>query len=192
MTGQGQFDSYEDVNAVIAVNLVNELTLEHAFGRPAQLPDPVLALQRVLDVDPPFPQLREPDVPSFITLANRLRDVFGDLHRGDLDAAATRLNELLAAHPAHPHLAKDHGHWRLHHHPVDAALVPMATAVCAGAMARMVGAGAGSRLGTCDSDDCDRVFLDGSKNGSRRFCSTTCQNRVKAAAFRRRRATSDV
>ncbi|MPZ28052.1 MAG: hypothetical protein GEV12_16990 [Micromonosporaceae bacterium] len=46
----------------------------------------------------------------------------------------------------------------------------------------------GDRLGTCGADDCDRVFLDGSKNGSRRFCSITCQNRVKAAAFRRRRA----
>jgi predicted RNA-binding Zn ribbon-like protein len=46
-------------------------------------------------------------------------------------------------------------------------------------------------LGTCDSDDCDRVFLDESKNGSRRFCSTTCQNRVKPAAFRRRQGLSD-
>ena len=43
------------------------------------------------------------------------------------------------------------------------------------------------RLGTCASTDCDRVFLDGSKNASRRFCSTTCQNRVKATAFRLRR-----
>jgi predicted RNA-binding Zn ribbon-like protein len=117
---------------------------------------------------------------------------------GGTDAAATslasgylpanRLNELLAAHPAHPHLAKDDGHWQVHHHPVDAGLVPMATAVSAEAMARMIGAGEGSRLGTCDSDDCDRVFVDASRNGSRRFCSTTCQNRIKAAAFRRRHA----
>jgi predicted RNA-binding Zn ribbon-like protein len=34
------------------------------------------------------------------------------------------------------------------------------------------------------------VFIDVSKNGSRRFCSTTCQNRVKAAAFRGRHAAS--
>jgi predicted RNA-binding Zn ribbon-like protein len=103
-----------------------------------------------------------------------------------VDAAADHLNGLLAAHPAHPHLAKDDGRWRLHHHPADAALVPMATAICADALGRLIGAGAASRLGTCDSDRCDRVFLDGSKNASRRFCSTTCQNRVKAAAFRRR------
>ncbi len=192
VTGQVPFDSYDDINVVVAVNLVNELTLEHAFGRPVQLEDPFLAIQRVLKVDPPFAQLRERDVPGFITLAKRLREVFRNLHHGDLDAAASELNDLLAAHPSHPHLDKDHGHWRLHHHPADAALVPMVTAVCADAMARLVGASAGSRLGTCHSADCDRVFLDGSKNGSRRFCSTTCQNRVKAAAFRRRQATSEV
>lgn len=188
MTGQVQFDSYEDSGVVIAVHLVNELTLDHAFGRPAPPADPLPAVGRVLEIDPPSAaQLRERDVPGFVALAQRLREIFRDLHQGDLDAAAIRLNDLLATHPAHPHLAKDGGVWRVHHHPVDATLVPMFTAICAEGMARMIGAEAGGRLGTCDSDDCDRVFLDGSRNGSRRFCSTTCQNRVKAAAFRRRR-----
>lgn len=192
MTGQVQFDSYETAGAVVAVNLVNELTLEHAFGRPVPRADPFLTAQQVLEVDPPFAPLRERDVPGLVRLAKRLREIFRNLHDGDLDAAVGGLNDLLAAHPAHLHLAKDHGHWRMHHHPADAAVVPMATAVCAEAMARIVGAGDGSRLGTCHSHDCDRVFLDGSKNGSRRFCSTTCQNRVKAAAFRRRQAASDL
>ena len=191
MTGQEQFDSYEDSGAVLAVNLVNELTLEHAFGRPVPPTEPFPAIGRALAIDPASAaQLRDRDVPGFIELATQLHDVFRDLHHHDVDAAANRLNELLAEHPAHPHLAKDDGRWRVHHHPVDAGLVPMATAVGAEALARMIGAGEGSRLGTCDSDDCDRVFLDASKNGSRRFCSTTCQNRVKAAAFRRRQATS--
>jgi predicted RNA-binding Zn ribbon-like protein len=96
------------------------------------------------------------------------------------------LNVLLTRHPAHPHLAKEDGGWRLHHHAVDAALVPMWTAICAEGVARVIGAGDGDRLGTCRRPGCGRVFLDVSKNGSRRFCSTTCQNRVKAAAFRRR------
>ena len=100
--------------------------------------------------------------------------------------AASRLNVLLADHPAHPHLAKEGGRWRLHHHPVDAALVPMYTSICAEGLARIVGAGGGARLGTCEGPACDRVFADVSKNASRRFCSTACQNRVKAAAFRRR------
>jgi predicted RNA-binding Zn ribbon-like protein len=65
----------------------------------------------------------------------------------------------------------------------------MTTAICAEAMARMIGRGYGDRFGTCEGTDCDRVFFDVSKNASRRFCSTTCQNRIKAAAFRRRHVT---
>lgn len=192
MTSQVQFGSYENTGAIVAVNLVNELALEHAFGRAAQLPDPFPAIRRILEVDPPSAaQFHERDVPAFIALATRLREVFRDIYAGDLDQAANHLNRLLAAHPAHPHLAKEHGRWRLHHHPADLPLVPMWTAICAEALARIVGTDAGNRLGTCDSDDCDRVFLDESKNASRRFCSTTCQNRIKAAAFRRRQAAGD-
>jgi predicted RNA-binding Zn ribbon-like protein len=191
MTGQVPFDSYEDGGVIIAANLVNELATEHAFGRPAGRADPFTAVRRILEIDPPSAaRLRQGDVPGFVALAKRLREVFGDLDRGDLDAAAGRLNKLLAAHSAHPHLAKDNGQWRLHHHPVDAAVLPMTTAICAEGMARLIGGDAGRRLGTCEAHDCDQVFLDGSKNASRRFCSTTCQNRVKAAAFRHRHASS--
>jgi predicted RNA-binding Zn ribbon-like protein len=192
VTGQVAFDGYEDGGVIVAADLVNELALDHAFGRAAPRPEPFAAIKRILEIDPPSAaQLRERDVPAFIALAKELRTVFRDLDRGDVDAAAGRLNDLLAAHPAHPHLAKDDGRWRLHHHPLDAAPVPMTTAICAEGMARMLGAGTSGRLGTCQSEDCDRVFLDGSKNASRRFCSVTCQNRVKAAAFRQRHATSD-
>lgn len=48
----------------------------------------------------------------------------------------------------------------------------------------------GRQLGTCNSDDCDQVFLDESKNASRRFGSTTCQNRVKIAVLRRQEASN--
>jgi hypothetical protein len=190
MTGPVNFDSYDDFGVLAAVELVNTLVVTHPSGGPAAEPDPLAAIERVLQADPPTAALLgEDDVPGFIALARELHGVFRDLDVGDEDAAAARLNDLLAAHPAHPHLAKEDGRWRLHHHPVDAALVPMVTAICAEAMARMIGAGEGRRLGTCDSDDCAQVFVDGSRNGSRRFCSTTCQNRVKAAAFRRRHAS---
>lgn len=189
MTGPVHFDSYDDFGVLAAVELVNTLVVTQPSGGPAAEPEPLAAIERVLQADPPTAALLgEDDVPGFIALARELHGVFRDLDVGDEDAAAARLNDLLAAHPAHPHLAKEGGRWRLHHHPVDAALVPMVTAICAEAMARMIGAGEGRRLGTCDSDDCAQVFVDGSRNGSRRFCSTTCQNRVKAAAFRRRHA----
>src|ERR671915_487278 len=67
VTGQELFSSYENAGAVIAVDLVNELALEHAFGRPVESTDPFLAIQRVLAIDPPSAaQLRGRDVPGFM------------------------------------------------------------------------------------------------------------------------------
>ncbi|WP_203218370.1 CGNR zinc finger domain-containing protein [Nocardia brasiliensis] len=31
----------------------------------------------------------------------------------------------------------------------------------------------------CSADNCDRVYLDTSRNGTKRFCGTACQNRAK-------------
>src|SRR5262245_18702182 len=188
MTGQVKLDSYSDAGVPVALGLANELG-SRAPGEPTPgAPAAVRALARILALDPPsVARLKAGDVPGFLSLARALRRVFGDLQRGDLGAAADRLNELLAKHPAHPHLAKERGLWRLHHHPMDVALVPMWSSICAEATARMLGAGHGERFGVCEADDCRRVFFDVSRNASRRFCSTTCQNRVKAAAFRLRR-----
>jgi predicted RNA-binding Zn ribbon-like protein len=177
-------DGYADTGLVVAVELVNALAITHAFGRPVEAGDPLVAVTEILAVDPPsLAQLDQSAVAGLIALALRLQPIVEDL---DSDAAAKRLNELLAAHPAHPHLAKEDGVWRLHHHPADVALVPMWTSICAEAVARFLGDGHAHRLGVCAADVCERAFIDLSKNASRRFCSTTCQNRIKAAAFRHR------
>jgi len=190
VTGQVHLDSYSDAGVLAAVELVNELGPGDGAGdrRAPKRVLPVLA--RILAVDPPsVAQLTEGDIPGFVGLARDLRQVFRGLQGGDVDRAASRLNDLLSRYPAHPHLAKENGRWRLHHHPMDVALVPMWSSICAEGMARMIGAGHGERFGTCEAPDCGRVFFDHSRNASRRFCSLTCQNRVKAAAFRLRQGT---
>ena len=49
-----------------------------------------------------------------------------------------------------------------------------------------------TRLGTCGSPPCTRVFVDTSPNTSRRLCSDRCASRAHVAAHRaRRRATAD-
>ena len=180
-----QLDSYADAGVIAAAGLVNEVALGGRDG-PG---DSAAAITRVLAVaDPPSAEQFTPaDAPGFVALAHDLHALFDLLGRGEVDEAAARLNEMLATHPSHPHLAKEGGEWRLHHHPVDAALLPMWTAICAEGLARMIGLGRAHRLGTCEAPDCGRVFVDVSKNASRSFCSVTCQNRVKSAAFRRRR-----
>jgi predicted RNA-binding Zn ribbon-like protein len=55
-----------------------------------------------------------------------------------------------------------------------------------GGLAAVLGTDARSRLGVCTAPRCDRVYVDTSFAGTRRFCSTSCQNRVKTAAYRAR------
>ncbi|CAN5768492.1 hypothetical protein BH23ACT5_BH23ACT5_02510 [soil metagenome] len=43
-----------------------------------------------------------------------------------------------------------------------------------------------ARLGVCASNTCDDVFIDTSRNRSRRHCTTTCGTRENVAAYRRR------
>lgn len=48
---------------------------------------------------------------------------------------------------------------------------------------------ASGRIKTCAADDCERIFLDASAPGQRRWCSmATCGNRAKVRAYRRRQA----
>jgi predicted RNA-binding Zn ribbon-like protein len=187
VTGQVKLDSYKDAGLLVSAGLVNEFAPSAQRETPLPAREGVAALSRILAIDPPsVAALTQTHLAAFVTLARKLREVFADLKRRDSDAAAAALNELLAAHPAHPHLAKERGMWRLHHHPQDAPLVPMWTAICAAGLAEMIGDNEAQRLGTCERSDCGRVYVDVSKNASRRFCSLTCQNRVKVAMFRER------
>ena len=44
------------------------------------------------------------------------------------------------------------------------------------------------RFGRCQAHHCDAVYLDTTRNGSRRYCSSACTARAKTAAYRGRRA----
>jgi predicted RNA-binding Zn ribbon-like protein len=46
------------------------------------------------------------------------------------------------------------------------------------------------RAGVCADRQCADVYVDASPAGHRRFCSVTCQNRTRVAAFRARRRSA--
>jgi predicted RNA-binding Zn ribbon-like protein len=46
-----------------------------------------------------------------------------------------------------------------------------------------------ARVGVCTGQRCADAFIDASPAGQRRFCSVTCQNRARVAAWRQRRGT---
>jgi predicted RNA-binding Zn ribbon-like protein len=128
---------------------------------------------------------------EFGAAASSLRAVFDANAAGDTDLAARRVNELLDRTGARPTLDKHDGEpWHLHFHGRDNSLVTGWAAGCATGLAVVLGSSLHGRLGVCTAPRCDRVYVDTSRNGTRRFCSAACQNRVKAAAFRARASSA--
>ena len=110
----------------------------------------------------------------------------------DEDGVAAQVNEMLREAHALPQLVT-HGEWSYHLHatPPDAPLADRMAVEAAMAFVDVVRQGELDRLSVCDADDCNDVLVDLSKNRSRRYCSTTCANRVNVTAFRARQARAD-
>jgi predicted RNA-binding Zn ribbon-like protein len=118
-----------------------------------------------------------------------LRRRLAKLWEHDADQAAALVNTLLREASALPQLVK-HGGWDYHIHATtaDAPLADRMAVEAAMAFADVIRSGQLDRLRGCAAEDCGNVLVDLSKNRSRRFCSTTCANRVNVAAYRTRRS----
>jgi predicted RNA-binding Zn ribbon-like protein len=105
------------------------------------------------------------------------------------DEAAALVNSLLRDAAALPQLVR-HDRWGYHVHatPQHAPLADRMAVEAAMALTDVIRTGQLDRLRVCAAGDCDNVHVDLSKNRSRRFCSTSCSNRVNVAAYRIRRA----
>lgn len=189
-----EFDSHMSGVVTATVAIVNALTPGWAKGR-EYTPDPdglaELAHQALrYAAAPGRPEPTDTQARGLTECATRLRVVFEYLEDGDMDAACEHVNGLLATTGAAPVLSNhDGGPWHLHFHA--AGFVRGWEAAMATALAVVLGNPHADRLGVCSAAGCDRVYVDTSRNGTRRFCSTACQNRIKAAQFRQRHAVGD-
>lgn len=119
-----------------------------------------------------------------------LRPVLRRLWAGDEGAVVALVNTLLAERRALPQLvAHDGWPWHLHATPAEAPLADRMAVEAAMAMVDVIRQRELDRLKVCAADDCAQVLVDLSRNSSKRYCSTTCANRVNVAAFRARRST---
>jgi predicted RNA-binding Zn ribbon-like protein len=182
-----------DAVVTVAVELVNTLTSGEARGR-RYVPPADGELRRVVSEalragSPDVRAVTRQEAAEFCAVAAALRDVFTAVAADDTDAAARLVNAMLAETGARPHLDSHDGEpWHLHFHGAADSPVTGWAAGCATGLAVVLGSERHGRLGVCAAPRCDRVYVDTSRNGTRRFCSTSCQSRVKAAAFRARRA----
>lgn len=180
------FDSY----AELAVDLVSS----QPDGRSPD--DPLASIEglRAFLASRPWMarRARPADLNPLARLRADLRAVF-DATGDDRSAEMVRrLNTLLGRHRPRPTISgHDDADWHLHIASTDG---PVADEYAAGAVMGLTMAfldlGA-DRFGTCAAEGCRGVFLDASRNRSRRYCSERCATRENVAALRsRRRATA--
>ena len=118
-------------------------------------------------------------------LREDLRSVFladGDAERADV------LNRLFAEAGARPELRADGDGWSWSAGATEPGIGRL-TATLAGALASVLAAGAADRLGICAGDPCHCVFLDTTRSRRQRYCCELCNDRMAAAAYRRRKTT---
>jgi predicted RNA-binding Zn ribbon-like protein len=60
--------------------------------------------------------------------------------------------------------------------------------ILADALAHALAAGGPERLGTCAADPCQCAYVDRTRGGRQRYCCELCNDRMAAAAYRRRRS----
>ena len=98
-----------------------------------------------------------------------------------------RLNALLArAHPQ-PYATDHDGELHLHYAGPEASVLEQLTTTVAMGLSQVVAQHGWQRLGVCSAEGCDDVYVDTSRNASRRYCSNTCASRSTVAAYRARK-----
>ncbi|NMI62374.1 CGNR zinc finger domain-containing protein [Streptomyces sp. RLB3-17] len=184
------FDSHVATLLSVTVSLVNDLTDGSRGGKPYVAPGDEQLISAVARVLPSVSDPQEIDhvqALSLATAAQQMRLVFVAVDDERLDDAAEAVNALLRTTGTRPQLDRVPGEpWQVHFHGYDDSDAVGWSAGCAAALALAIGSDLAGRLGVCGAPRCDRVYVDGSRNSARQFCSLACQNRVKAAAYRAR------
>lgn len=186
-----EFSTYRDLAVEMAVDLVN--TREIVAGTDSlttveELNAFVAGYERDWhseDWHPGSPT--DKDLKAVRRLRERLRAVFA---AQDEKEAADLLNAILADVTAVPRISVHSASPHMHFEPRaggTASWLAAATAMGLSVVLCDVGL---ERFGSCSSHDCVDVFVDTSKNRSRRHCSTTCATRENVAAYRERTRAS--
>lgn len=125
----------------------------------------------------------EPERRAVARIRGELRDLWA-LSRDDLVPVVNRwLRDVRAL----PELVRhDRFDWHLHATAPDAPLADRIRAEGALALAEIIRADQTGRMRVCAAQDCDGLLVDQSRNGSKRFCSVRCGNRVNQQGYRER------
>ena len=121
------------------------------------------------------------DLAEVRSLRDSLRNAFT---ARDENEAVRRLNGVLRKSAARPQFAREGEEWRVEW---IGQLADMIASVTAMSLLEAIRDDGWERFGICAGAPCCCVFVDRSKNRSRRFCSDLCADRVAQALHRERR-----
>jgi predicted RNA-binding Zn ribbon-like protein len=125
-----------------------------------------------------------------LAAARRLRDALGAVFDARSErAAVAALNELAAETGAPPQLERAGKAWRFRTWPPESEGLRFVAAYAAVGLLDAIRELGFARFGRCDGSPCRCVYVDRSRNRSRRYCCQLCADRVAQANLRRRRAT---
>jgi predicted RNA-binding Zn ribbon-like protein len=156
--------------ADLAVRLVNSNPGEAGFDA-----DPLrsCAAFRELVADRAFlaGPVTQNDLDRLKLLRAELATIFVAAAEGDAAKVAAKLNALLVTHPLHPVIVSHEGdeRWHLHLHESGSVADRYATATVIGLAMITTQVGV-HKIGICAMAACERAFIDGSSNRSRRYC----------------------
>lgn len=180
------YDDYDNETVKLALALAN------AFWRPSAKPTLeasgaafIAAHEHLLKEHGVSPRPLTPhDIDEFEDLAVRVRRVVDE---PDEAAALEQLNGLLECCETAPRVSVQGGAPRLRYAPDDSDCLDWIAANAAMGLTQAICAHGRDRLGVCSAESCDNLFVDASKNRTRRYCSDTCASRTTVRALRARR-----
>jgi predicted RNA-binding Zn ribbon-like protein len=177
------FTHYSDEAATLAVDLVNSLG---SWSGAEYLPDAEAVTRFLTEHGLSAPRsISRRELEQIHDLRARLGAAFT---APDEQAAVKILNELLDEAGTHPQLTNhDGGEWHLHYVPAGKGIPEQLTAITAMGLATLIAEHGFERIGICSADQCRDVYIDTSRNRSRRYCDDSCSSRMNVAAYRARR-----
>lgn len=105
----------------------------------------------------------------------------------DADDAVIEVNAMLRDASALPFLTRHHHFgWHLHATDSEAPLAERMRVEVALALVDVIRTDETGRMRVCAAPDCEGLLVDLSRNGSKRFCSIRCGNRMNQLAHRER------
>jgi predicted RNA-binding Zn ribbon-like protein len=173
-------EDYEQQSLDVAVDLANSLDVvsgEEYLSDTAAVR--VWLEQHGIEEERP---LSEADVNALRRLRERVRLV---MEGSDADAEKA-LGQLVDSAAIRPQLSLTSGAWRLSYVAAKSGPANRVAAIVVAGLATALAEDGRERFGICSKDGCRDVYVDTSKNRSRRYCSDSCSNRANVAAFRAR------